>query len=276
MYRFFLLLGTICLLAPVAPGALIFQNTRTAWEDAVNLTGAFSEGGANPRWIDFSPATYCPTNNCPDSGQTRQYSSATGLGAMMTMGGSLTGLTFEGFSSAVGSNVVRLWLQDKDVFPLNWRIDGTKVNVVQTASSAAARMRINLPAGVRAFAMEVGLGCRNSAGCTSGENVPGLITLQTNNPGETRTLGDTSTQEFVNTPTVGDFTFFGFTTDQPSIAWIDLTPSSPAAVVMARFTYATELTSSSGGGGPVPEPAPGWLFAAGLVLLATHRLKRRS
>jgi MYXO-CTERM domain-containing protein len=138
-------------------------------------------------------------------------------------------------------------------------------------------MIINLPANAKGFSMEVALGCWISAACTNGENVSGLITLQTNNAGETTTLGNASTHAFVNnSSTVGEFTFFGFTTDQSSIAWIDLTPSSPAAVVMARFTYATELTSSSGGGGPVPEPAPGWLFAAGLVLLATHRLKRRS
>ena len=277
-------LGVVCLLASAVEGALVstYAN-RTAWETAVSLPSVLTnvQGVAGRNWLDFSLNTYCPDNQgdgtCAPNTNIVNF---TGNPSTMTFATEMpgTGLQFTGYASVGDPRLVLVGKNYDTGGGSNWQIGGSRVSWLETRNTTAtqtSKLRITMPTGANSFAVEIALGCYYSSGCTNGENQPGMIALATSN-GETATLGDTnSTKAFTNNTSIGEFTFFGFTSDQSQVAWIDLTPSSPGAIILARFTYATAITQAPPDPETVPEPATWATLASAAALLATRHYRNR-
>ena len=263
-------------LAATSPGALIEFSSRALFDAATDIAAALPSANG----VDFTATTVCPlqtpSNNlvgCAPSAGNNDYANSAAIGTTLTFS-SLTGFSIQGFFGQ-SSSTQRLILYDSNYdHPSATRTKltyGTPVlssrNVADNATTSALRIRVNLPAGTRSFAMDLSKGCHvnttqsdAASGCDSGDNHLGTIQLNTSN-GDSRLITTTD-----GSPTTGEFAFFGAQSDA-AIIWIDLTlpTGNFGSIVATRFAFGDPT--------PTPEPSTLLLTAAGLAILLRRRTR---
>lgn len=264
MYR---LLAGVCLVAAWIPsdlsGAFTPYTIRTNWSANSTLDAAFGTNGVT--WIDFDTTAESGGQGVvPLNGSAKQYS-----GSVLNTASTMTIQGFLGVSIyALGTGGAPYWLQhinDTNAFSYNVPFVTGRPN--QSGSSGV--MRINVPTGTTAFAVEFATGCLATYGSGScfGSNLNLAGTMSVN------TSAGLVDGAVVTSGVAGALTFFGFTSDTP-FSWIELTPSTPNTVVATRISYGA-LNTPGGGGEPTSLPEANTSLLVGAALITLGFLRRK-
>lgn len=258
----------VCLSAAAMPahGAFTSYSTRIDWSANSTLDGAFVTNSVN--WIDFDTTAECGQQGCPVlNGSAKQYNAST-LNAAATM-------TLQGFSGvslyAVGtSGSNTYWFQnisDTNAYPYN-----VPFVVGRPSNGATGTIRINLPTGTTAFAVELATGCLASfaSGSCVGQgnaSIAGTISINTSAGAVPGTVTTSSTS--------GALTFAGFTSDT-AFTWVEFSAGTSTAVALSRISYGltSALEEPPPTGGDTPEAATFLLVGGALVWLGYYRRRR--
>lgn len=288
-------LAGLCLMASVgSPGALIpFINRAAFGPSAVILaTGLPSSNG-----VDFTSSAVCPTSvtqgtvGCapvsPLSTGVLTYGS-TGTGSTPTTLTflSVPGFTIQGFSLG-SSGATRLSLyttgfdhNSQPQMTYNAPVLSTRNTYDFTNNINTMRVRINLPANVDSFALDLSNGCNTSTNqggannCTPEENHMGTILVTAKRVGQALVPTDSVLVTTVDDASTAEFTFFGARSDAGDLEYIDLTlPAFADAPANLVANYGSIMVTRIAFGEATPEPATLLLTAAGLALLL-HRRRR--
>lgn len=255
----------VCLSAAAMPaqGAFTSYSTRINWSANSTLDGAFVTNSVN--WIDFDTTAECGQQGCPVlNGGPKQYNAST-LNAAATM-------TLQGFAGVslyalgtTGSNTY--WLQNISDTNNNYNYN-VPFATARPQNGTTGTIRINLPVGTTAFAVELATGCNGSlaAACSglANSSIAGSISINTSAGALPGTVTTSSTN--------GTLTFTGFTSDT-AFTWVEFSAGTGTTVVLSRFSYglASALEEPPPSGGDTPEAATFLLVGGALVALGYYR-----
>ena len=246
-------------------GAFTPYTIRTNWSANSTLAAAFTTNSVN--WVDFDTTAESGQLGVVALNTTAKNYNSSALNATSTM-------TIQGF---LGLNLYALgtsgsntyWLQhvnDNLAYPYNSPVVMTRPN----QSGSAGVLRINVPTGTTAFAIEFATGCTFSYGSGScfgsNNNIAGTMSVNTSAGlvnGSVATSG-----------VAGALTFFGFTSDTP-FTWIELTPSSPSTVVATRISYGALNSPEPPPPPPTEMPEASTSLLVGAALIALRFLRHR-
>ena len=289
--RFWRAVGVGLVAVVASPGALIAFLNRADF--AANTT--LATGLPNANGVDFTSAAVCPTTavsgttGCapvaPANAGVLTYSSTgTGATGAVLSFASIPNFTIQGFSLSSSSGATRLSLYAVGYDHAAWLPMTYSAPVLSTRNTSDAnagnlRIRVNLPANVDSFAIDLSNGCNtntNQSGinnCTPEENHLGTILVTAKRVGivPTETALVTTTN-----PTGGaDFTFFGVRSDAGDLEYVEFTLPTFADAPTNSIANVGAIMASriAFGEAQTPEPATFLLTAAGLALLLRRRTR---
>lgn len=257
------LLSGVCLatglMTPALNAAYVSTTfTRSAWNSTVAINATVD--GLPNDWIDLDTGIECGNSGCPAAGSYKDYFS--------TM--SFSGIT--GFSMR-GVNGGGFRLDHWSAGSIYGTIFGAPAVITRWVDTQPnALLRINLPTGTTAFALD--LATIN----TAFQNFAGTLTLRVGTGTSTQVDSTTiTTSGTANTPT-----FFGATLDS-AIDWVEIVAGIPPGGFTPQGAIgATRISFGTFEAGPPPPPPPTEMPEAntsllvGAALIALRFLRRRA